>query len=168
MIGKKLLDEFETSQNSDLITTSIDNPCIRITGGRCSIKALHWWKIWGSPTTLGTTMQTSCIKGSSYLSQPQRLSKSGCTLGFLTTITLRRLRTLLQHTNFLGLDLPCQRTMVTRVQTLLRTLLGCPQHPLLLVWEWQVPEVELLELPIDSLVETYIGHYAATTNSALG
>jgi hypothetical protein len=42
-------------------------------------------------------------------------NQRGCKLGFLTTTTLIWHRALLQHTNFLGLDCPCWRTMVTRV-----------------------------------------------------
>jgi hypothetical protein len=98
------------------------------------------------------------------------------------TTTLVRHRTLLQafqlptrrqaslRVTSYGSSLPCRRkATVKQVQTLLQILLEPPQHfLLLLVRERQVPEAELLSLLVDSIVQTYICHCAATENSAHG
>jgi hypothetical protein len=122
---------WHSSQNSDLITTNITNPFMMITERRCPIKALHYWKVSGSPTTLGTTMQTSCTKEAPSSANHNNYP-TGCTTRVPYNYYTHMTPNLITY-NFLVLDLPCRRTMVTQVQTLLQTLLVCPQHPLLLL-----------------------------------
>jgi hypothetical protein len=66
MIGKKLFDEFETPHRSfDLITTNISHVLRKSLLKDVQTRRYIDEGVRNYQTTFGSTMQTSCIKGSS-------------------------------------------------------------------------------------------------------